>query len=209
VDMKFFFRDPFLFKGRNVFGFHGRAQFVAPFGDTQAVPFFERYFLGGDQDLRGFDIRGVSPYAVVSTISKDNEGNPLIDFETGLPRRTDQVLPIGGDIAIMGQAEYRIPIAGPVSLALFADAGISTVTQYDKLGFSESTNVYLISSTNGKWRASTGAELQFMLPMVNAPFRLIFAYNPLRLIETFRTKDQQYSYNEPETNIQFTIGKSF
>ncbi len=48
-----------------------------------------------------------------------------------------------------------------------------------------------------------------MLPMVNAPFRLIFAYNPLRLTEIFRTKDQQYSYNEPETNIQFTIGKSF
>ncbi len=46
-----------------------------------------------------------------------------------------------------------------------------------------------------------------MLPMINAPFRLIFAYNPLRLTETFRTKDQFYNYNEPKTNVQFTIGK--
>ncbi len=209
VDMKVFFRDPLLLKGRNIFGFHGRAQFVAPFGETMAVPFFERYFMGGDQDLRGFDIRGISPYAVVSSIQKDNEGNPLIDFDTGLPRRTDYVQPIGGDFQFLGQGEYRIPIAGPVSVALFADVGLSTVTQYDKLGFSENTNVYLIQSTNGKWRASTGAELQFMLPMINAPFRLIFAYNPLRLTETFRTKDQFYNYNEPKTNVQFTIGKSF
>jgi outer membrane protein insertion porin family len=35
---------------------------------------------------------------------------------------------------------------------------------------------------------STGAELQVILPVVNAPFRLYYAYNPLRL---FRDVPQQ------------------
>jgi outer membrane protein insertion porin family len=30
---------------------------------------------------------------------------------------------------------------------------------------------------------SNGAELQVILPIVNAPFRLYYAYNPLRLFE--------------------------
>ncbi len=76
-----------------------------------------------------------------------------------MPRRTDFVQPIGGDFRFLGQGSTASLIAGPVSVALFADVGLSTVTQYDKLGFSENTNVYLIQSTNGKWRASTGAEL--------------------------------------------------
>jgi len=31
---------------------------------------------------------------------------------------------------------------------------------------------------------STGLELQTMLPVVNAPFRIYYAYNPLRLYES-------------------------
>jgi len=33
-------------------------------------------------------------------------------------------------------------------------------------------------------RMSTGAELQVILPIVNAPFRLYYAYNPLRLYKS-------------------------
>ena len=209
VDFKWFFRDKLISRGRHVLGLHARAQFVAPFGDTQAIPFFERFFMGGDADLRGFDIRGVSPYAVLSVLQKDAQGNPMIDFDTGLPLYQDVIQPIGGDLSLLGQLEYRIPVAGPVTVALFADVGMSTVTQYDKLGFSPDTTIYLLDSTNGKWRTSTGVELQFMLPMINAPFRLIFSYNPTYLEENFYTKNGYVSYQEPQTNILFTIGKSF
>lgn len=208
AEAKFYFRDPLLFKGRNVWAFHARALFVMPFKNTVAIPFFERYFMGGETDIRGFDIRGISPYAVLSTLQKVN-GEPLIDPDTGLPLRQDLIQPIGGDLSLLGQAEYRIPIVGPVSLSLFADVGLSTITQYHKLGFSEDTQIYLLNSTNGKLRSSTGVEVQFMLPMINAPFRLIFAYNPNTMSQVFSTKDYTFNYKEPKRNVQFTIGKSF
>ena len=116
---------------------------------------------------------------------------------------------MGGDLYLLGQLEYRIPIAGPVSVNLFGDMGLSTVTQFNKLGFSPDTDVYLLSDTNRKWRSSTGVEIQFMLPMINAPFRLIFAYNPLTMSQVFITKDYAFNYREPKKNVQFTIGKSF
>jgi outer membrane protein insertion porin family len=40
----------------------------------------------------------------------------------------------------------------------------------------------LISAT-AKPRMSTGLELQIMMPVVNAPFRFYWAYNPLRVTE--------------------------
>jgi outer membrane protein insertion porin family len=40
-----------------------------------------------------------------------------------------------------------------------------------------------VPGTNFVARMSTGAELQVILPIVNAPFRLYFAYNPLRLFK--------------------------
>jgi outer membrane protein insertion porin family len=209
AEAKWFIKDKWLSHGRNVLGFHGRAQFISPFGDTVAAPFFERYYMGGDYDLRGFDVRAISPWAVISTILTDNQGNPLIDFNTGLPLRRDYVQPIGGDLSLLGQTEYRIPIAGPVSLALFADVGYCTITQPNKLGFSDTTEVFLLSRSDHKVRSCTGVELQFMLPMINAPFRLIFSYNPNTYSDVFYTKDQIFPYDEPKTNVQFTIGKSF
>jgi outer membrane protein insertion porin family len=38
-----------------------------------------------------------------------------------------------------------------------------------------------ISGTNYVPRMSTGLEFQVILPIVNAPFRIYYAYNPLRL----------------------------
>jgi outer membrane protein insertion porin family len=41
----------------------------------------------------------------------------------------------------------------------------------------------VVSGTNFVPRMSSGAELQVTLPIVNAPFRLYYAYNPLRLFK--------------------------
>lgn len=208
-DLKWYLTDRLISRGRHVLAIHANAQYTSPFKTTKAVPFFERFFMGGEYDIRGFDIRGVSPWAVLSRIEKDNAGNPIIDPVTGLPRRQDTVQPIGGDLSLLGQVEYRIPLVGPVRLSLFADAGLSTIVQKSKLGFSPDTNIYLLDSTNRKLRTSTGAEFQIMLPMINAPFRLIFSYNPNRINEHFVTKDHGFDYREPRTNVLFSIGKSF
>src|SRR6185312_3149205 len=46
-----------------------------------------------------------------------------------------------------------------------------------------------IAGTNYVPRMSTGAEIDIMMPIINAPFRLYYAYNPLRLEEDFHTQD--------------------
>lgn len=59
-----------------------------PFGDTDEVPYTERYFLGGLSTLRGYRYRGVGP----------NEN----DF------------PIGGQTMLHGTLEYRFPLVKQV-----------------------------------------------------------------------------------------------
>jgi outer membrane protein insertion porin family len=41
-----------------------------------------------------------------------------------------------------------------------------------------------VSGTNFVPRMSLGTELSVIMPVINAPFRLYYAYNPLRLYET-------------------------
>jgi outer membrane protein insertion porin family len=44
-------------------------------------------------------------------------------------------------------------------------------------------NIHPISGTNFVPRMSVGAELSVIMPVLNAPFRFYYAYNPLRLYE--------------------------
>jgi outer membrane protein insertion porin family len=81
-----------------------------------------------------------------------------------------------------------------------------------------------------RMRASTGVELQVMLPVVNAPFRLYWAYNP-SIVRQFlqppivadrsffpnaatfynavTTFGQSYPFYEKRTMFRFTIGRTF
>jgi outer membrane protein insertion porin family len=56
------------------------------------------------------------------------------------------------------------------------------------IGSFRETQLNSVSGTNWVPRMSTGAELQVILPVVNAPFRLYYAYNPLRLYEQLPQK---------------------
>ena len=50
-----------------------------------------------------------------------------------------------------------------------------------QVGFEK--NIHPVLGTNFVPRMSTGAELSVLMPIVNAPFRIYYAYNPLRLYE--------------------------
>jgi outer membrane protein insertion porin family len=72
--------------------------------DGQDVPFFDRYYLGGEYDMRGYDYRAVGPREVTQ------DGT---EYE-----------PIGGDTYWLGSAEYSIPTGIPrLRLAVFYDIG--------------------------------------------------------------------------------------
>ncbi|MBI2517401.1 MAG: outer membrane protein assembly factor BamA [Opitutae bacterium] len=84
----------------------GRAGVVNNFGDSKTVPFFDRYFLGGPQTLRGFEFRDVGP--------RDTFGEP-----------------IGGKTYGFFSAEYSFDVVKPIRFALFYDAGFVNLGAYD------------------------------------------------------------------------------
>jgi outer membrane protein insertion porin family len=204
-----FITDRWISRGRNVFAFNMQFQHIRSFSDSN-IPFFDRFFIGGEHTIRGFDIRSISPVAVTSTRVLDALGNPIIDLKTGLPRK-DQSVPfaVGGDTVGILNFEYRIPIAGPLSLAAFYDLGLSHASREQSIGNFGASTVDIIKSTNNTLRGSTGVEVQFIMPVVNAPFRLIFAYNPHRLDETIATTSGLFRIQDPRRDVKFTVGRSF
>ncbi|HTY63595.1 MAG TPA: outer membrane protein assembly factor BamA [Acidobacteriota bacterium] len=203
-----YFRDRWLSHGRNIFAFNLQAQIVKPYGDS-FVPFFDRFYIGGENTIRGFDIRSISPLAISSSPLYDSLGNPVIDPKTGLPKVVQSLIPVGGDTVGIFNFEYRIPIAGPLSVSAFYDVGINRVSFDIPKGSLAAGAIDVIDSTNNQVRGSTGLEIGFVLPVVSAPFRLIFAFNPQRLVETIDLNNRIIRLKEPLHDIKFTVGRSF
>ncbi len=209
VQYRRFIPDRWLSGGRNTFAFNIQAQYIQSYNDS-SVPFFDRFFIGGENTIRGFDIRSISPIAVSSAPMYDPKGNPIIDLKTGLPRVSEPYpTPVGGDTVGIFNFEYRIPIAGPLSVAAFYDLGINRVTRKASLGTFAAGSIDILDRANNALRGSTGVEVQFVLPVVSAPFRLIFAHNPQRLDESVRIGTRNYLLKESSSDIKFTVGRSF
>ena len=105
-----------------------------------------------------------------------------------------QLITPGGDTQIVGNFEYRIPIFGPVTMAPFVDVGLDKILLPNQLKVEQDrvdqlnglfpqasfNNKVLLAPGTQKPRMSAGLELQVMLPVVNAPFRVYYALNPLK-----------------------------
>jgi outer membrane protein insertion porin family len=212
--------------GRNVLGLRAQLSHVEGFGGDVAPP-QNRFYTGGEGDLRGFDIRGATPYGYVPnrvTVQLTNPDgtcvprdptNPQLNQCIQVPIPVYGIASIGGDTSLTTNAEYRIPIAGPVTFSFFDDFGMDVATNRGQLkqspeGFASLTaplygcpvynngacqggipgsdvgferNIRPVAGTNLVPRMSVGGELGVIMPVVNAPFRLYYAYNPLRLYE--------------------------
>ena len=185
------------------------------FGGT-AVPYYQRFFLGGDFDIRGFDFRQVTPIAYVVR----NIG--VTDPETGntVSRPYDDVVYVGGDTQGVMNLEYRIPIIGQVfTVAPYFDIGNAWVMKKNQLtrqvfnseGKLTTEEVRFLPGTNSGVRTSTGVELQVMMPVIRAPFRLIFAVNPNRVHSVFygQATGIPFTINEKAHDFKFTVGRTF
>lgn len=208
IEYRHFRPDKWLSKGRNTLGFRFLGEYVQAYGGS-TLPFFDRFYIGGETTIRGFDIRSISPLAITSTPQYDPNGKPIIDLNNGIAKVDRSLVPIGGDSLGIFNFEYRIPIAGPLSVAGFTDIGVTHVFFTKSLGDFGKSKVDLIPSTNSVPRGSVGAEVQFMLPMIGAPFRLIFAYNPLVYNDVLHLGSVPLFVREPRREIKFTIGRSF
>src|SRR5262249_38606024 len=213
-------------------GVHLRASFISGFGGISAPP-YQRFYMGGEGDLRGFDVRTVSPYVFVpvpivppscqqtnppNCFFLTNPDGTQVPVDPTNPRRGNVIVPIavnsitlpGGDTSAFANIEYRIHVLGPITLAPFADVGTVGVLRQSQLQVAPSSLTQLnntlygcpslvafqceggtsvkfpadmktVPGTNFVPRMSTGLELQVLLPIVQQPFRIYYAYNPLIL----------------------------
>jgi outer membrane protein insertion porin family len=65
-----------------------------------------------------------------------------------------------------------------------------------------------IFSKFGDYRASLGMEVRVQVPVINVPFRLIFAYNPrARGVQVIN--GIPFNFNEEKKVIRFSVGRTF
>ena len=192
---------------RTSIGLRAQVEWVRPYGGTDVLPIFERLTLGGEYSIRGFDIRSIG------------NRDPSTQFV------------LGGNKSLLFNAEYLITIAGPVRLVLFFDAGqvrnrgesfawkedvIRVIPPPQPLLFDPFSTTRItvpgqvtdvqteVIGETYAFKASTGAEIRFFMPVLNVPFRLIFAHNPSRT----GVLDNQFNPAKKFT-FRFAVGTTF
>lgn len=209
-------------KHRNVLGLHFSAAHITGYGGKE-VPPFSRFYMGGESDIRGFDIRAISPVTFIpeataqTIIYHDPTAGgalrsftvPVLSYVATLP---------GGDFQSYGNVEYRIPIVSSyVTAGLFVDGGTDGVLRRSALqlnseGFDNlikpglfpnapalgglTRQLPLAPGSNFRLRASTGIEFVVQLPIIQAPFRIYYAYNVHRLHQELVAKQPFIEPNE-------------
>ena len=165
---------------RTSLGLRAQAEYISPFDDAMPLPIFERLVLGGGYSVRGYDLRSIGPR----------------DPRSGIV--------IGGNKSLLFNAEYLISVAGPVRLILFYDAG-----QVQNAGEPFQLKGHFEGGLDGVYVpgfiTSTGAEIRFFMPVLNVPFRLIFASNPQRKgVLNYSTGQQEKAFR-----FRFDVGSTF
>ena len=145
------------------------------------------------------------------TCASRQPGEPQTGQCIQVPLPVYGIVSAGGDTALVNNIEYRIPlVARTAALELFNDFGINVAANKGQLLQSVEGAAQLnaplygcpnyvngacqggeqinfgrqirpIYGTNFVPRDSLGAQISVLLPIVNAPFRIYYAYNPLRL----------------------------
>jgi outer membrane protein insertion porin family len=181
---------------RTSFGFRAQTEYIKALGTgacpppapatdrcDSTLPIFERLFLGGEYSVRGYDIRSIGPTVPGS------------------------VVVLGGNKSLLFNFEYLISIVSQVRIVLFYDAGQvrdigqgfawkEDVVQLVPPPVPPLTDPFATSSLvdpnapgvttevigrTSAFKTSTGVELRFFMPVLNVPFRLIYAWNPQRV----------------------------
>src|SRR5229473_1122501 len=199
-------------KRRNVLGFHASGAFITGYVGGEPPP-YSRFYMGGESDIRGFDIRSITPVTFIPVATAQQFTYTCFTCLNGFGQPTQRTirLPVlgytisfpGGDTQGYGNVEYRIPIIGNTfQTVLFFDGGTNGILRkgalrLDPTGFSNLTTNFpdavssgalatdrrlgIAPGTNFRLRGSTGIEFVVQLPIIQAPFRVYYAYNIHRL----------------------------
>jgi len=211
-------------KRRNALGYRVRVAYINGFGGKE-IPPYSRFYMGGEDDIRGYDIRSISPVTFIPTETRVpiTYSDPL----SGGALRTITIpaliytatLP-GGDFQGFGNVAYRIPIVkNYFQTELFFDGGTDGILKksglkLDPTGLSQLTTDFpdsgvtgrlpIAAHTNFRLRGSAGIEFQVQLPIVQAPFRIYYAYNVHRLREGLVAQDPFFNQSDIN-NLKATL----
>jgi outer membrane protein insertion porin family len=158
--LEFTHYQPLFGKGpkAHVLGVHAQYMFIKALHNSQ-IPYWERFFLGGERSIRGYEVYTIGPV--------DENGYN-----------------IGGERSLVFNAEYIIPVGGPLYAIFFYDVGAATPYS-QKVKF---TDMY----------SSLGLEARLFIPALRVPFRLIFAYNNKKIYSS----DSNFAF-------RFAVGTTF
>lgn len=148
--------QPFL--GKNVIGVHVDYEVIMAYHSSY-VPYWEKSFLGGERSIRGYEVYSIGP-------------------------RNESGYNLGGSKSLFFNAEYIIPVGGPLYAVVFYDVG-NALAAGEK--FSRK-NMY----------TSTGLEARIFVPALRVPFRLIFSYN-----------NRPIYPNDGNFKFRFAVGTTF
>ena len=212
--------------GHNMLAFKAQLGYIQGYGGDVAPP-NNRFYAGGDSELRGFDVRSATPYGYVPTrqtvqltnpdgscVPRD-PNNPQLNQCIAVPIPVYGIVSIGGDTNFPATSSTAFPSLVPQCSRFFDDFGMDVVANHGQLkqspeGFASLTaplygcpvynngscqggipgsqvgfqrDIRPVAGTNVVPRMSLGGEFSIIMPVINAPFRLYYAYNPLRLYE--------------------------
>ena len=198
---------------KHVIGVHFAAKFLTGYDGRTAAP-FNRFYIGGENDIRGFQIWGISPVAYVPSSATvnvlNNDGSPrqqrFVDPSTGTVSLTNVTQNIPSyQLVFPGRrhgclGEFRVPHSDCRDRSRWRPSltpGMDRLVRTDQLQLNPANiaslnaqfpeaafkNRALVAAGTQALRSSTGLELQVLMPVVNAPFRVYFAVNPNRVRE--------------------------
>jgi outer membrane protein insertion porin family len=198
---------------RNVLALHFKTSMISGYGGRE-VPPNNRFYAGGENDVRGFDFYTISPFVFIpfSTTTSityvdprrlNAQGQPTA---VSLPVNVLEFIPTrpGGDLEAVSNIEYRIPLVKSyVTMSFFHDLAVNGILRRSQLQLDPSAiaslqqqypnadfpclpntpclqvphNLQIARGTNFWPHTSAGIEFDFQIPIIQAPFRIFYAYN--------------------------------
>jgi outer membrane protein insertion porin family len=147
------FKPISLSAARTVFAINLEAGYIDAFNGHELI-YSDRFFLGGENTIRGFRYRSI----VVT-----NDAGTFVPDQFGFAQ--------GGDHFMQANLEYHFLLGGPFRVLLFTDAGGTYGAVCGKPAGDP------LCQESGRIRYSAGIEMRILVPVFGAPLRFIYAKN--------------------------------
>jgi outer membrane protein insertion porin family len=193
-------------------GVRAQGEYIRPYADTVTLPIFEKLVLGGEYSIRGYDLRSVG--------TRDQQSGLVLGGNKTLLFNAEYMINVGGPVRLVffydaGQVRdigerfqwketifQRVnPDAPPLSDASQDPSQTPILTP---IGEEPLAPRFEPIGKSYAFKTSLGGELRFFMPVLNVPFRLIFAYNPQRS-GIFNNQLQR----QPKYTFRFAVGTTF